>query len=242
MQPISEIPAFRSFITQAQAQLESCAAANFMAIASAAERMAERQLIGGRFFGFGCGHSGLVSQDAYYRAGGLKEYTHLFAPLVELSIEPVAQSSVEEKRSGWVDAHLQHIEINENDCVVVISTSGVNAVPVEAALHCQSRGALVVGITSIEASSALDPRHPSGHKLIDIADVVIDNGSPYGDTLVDLGDSGHRMGSASTAVGCIMLQSLCIAVQESAIRAGSPLPTYVSGNVPGGMKKNAESD
>ncbi|MFT7618312.1 MAG: putative phosphosugar-binding protein [Planctomycetota bacterium] len=240
MQSRSKTPAFSVFMQEALKQLESCTAANVTALSLAAEQIAARLHAGGRFFGFGCGHSGLVSQDAYYRAGGLKGYQHMFAPLVELSVEPVAQSSVEEKRSGWIDSHLESFRINENDCVIVISTSGVNAVPVEAALHCQSRGALVIGITSTAASSALDARHPSGKKLMDLSDFLLDNGSPYGDTLVDLGTSEHRMGSASTAVGCILLQSLNIAVQEAAIAAGSPLSTYVSGNIPGGMEKNQE--
>lgn len=240
MQPNAEIPAFISFVQKAQQQLESCTAANLTTIALAAVEIAQRLRSGGRFLGFGCGHSGLVSQDSYYRAGGLKGFQHLFAPLVELAIDPVAQSSVEEKRSGWIDTHLEAMDIHSNDCVVIISTSGVNAVPVEAAQHCQARGAFVLAITSVEASTALDARHASGRKLKDLADYVLDNGSPYGDTLVDLGTTGHRMGSASTAVGTILLQSLCIAVQESSIALDSPLPTYVSGNVPGGMEKNQE--
>ncbi len=194
---------------------------------------------GGRLRGFGCGHSGLISQDSYYRAGGLREYQHIFCPPVELAQDPVAQSSVEEKRGGWIEEHLDGLDWQQTDTLIVISTSGVNAVPVDAALFAKKQGALVVAITSRSASSALPPRHASGRRLCDVADYVLDNLSPLGDVLVPQGD-GEAMGSASTAAGTLLLQALMVAIQQESQKMGSPRRTYVSGNVPGGMRKNAE--
>ncbi len=239
MQSESEIPGTFAFLQAAQQQCAEVAAQNLPTVAAAALEMSGKLGANGRLFGFGCGHSGLVSQDAYYRAGGLRGFTHIFCPPVGLDMEPVAQSSVEEKRSGWVETHLEARDISANDVVVVISTSGVNAVPVEAALHVKSKGALLVAITSVEASSALPPRHESGQKLMDLADFVLDNRSPYGDALVNISGVKGSMGSASTMAGCLLLQSLILATQEFCVKNGRPLATYVSGNVPGGMETNA---
>ncbi len=236
-----EIPAYLSFLQEAQAQLAALVDKNSEELGKAARKIAPRLKSGGRLLGFGCGHSGLISQDAYYRAGGLKGYIHIFAPRVELDQHPVAHSSVEEKTPGWIEGHLQALSFTDLDCLIVISTSGVNAVPVEAALCAKKAGVLVVAITSVAASSELSPRHESGMKLSELGDFVLDNQSPYGDSLVAVTPNGSKMGSASTAAGCLLVQSLSIAVQEESLRLGAPLPTYVSGNLPGGMEKNASN-
>ena len=212
---------------------------NSQTITDLAKKISLRMSKGGRLMAFGCGHSGLVAQDGYYRAGGLMDYQCLFAAATELSQVPVEKSSVEEKRSGWIVKEFSQLDIGELDTVMVISTSGVNAVPIELAIHAKKQGSLVIAMTSVEASKQIPARHDSGQRLFEIADFVLDNCSPYGDALVAV-NPNQNMGSASTMVGTMLVQSLEIAIFSAALEMGLQLKTYVSGNIPGGMERNRE--
>ncbi len=200
-----------------------------------------RLMNGGRFLTFGAGHSGLVAQDVYYRAGGLKGLECLFEDRLMLDFEPVAQTSVAEKTEGLLDAALQTPGlIGEEDILLVISTSGVNPVPVDVALAGIEAGAHVIAVTSHEASTQLEARHSSGLRLQDAAHQVLNNLAPYGDTLQEVGEGIAKMGSVSTAAGALLLQALTLGAADWAISRGWKPAIYVSGNIPGGMEQNAE--
>ena len=71
------------------------------------------------------------------------------------------------------------------DVFVLISSSGVNGSIVEMATLVKERGHPLIALTSVRHSSQMTSRHPSGRKLLDLADVVLDNGAPYGDAVLD---------------------------------------------------------
>ena len=233
--------AAKRFLRASLEQLGRLEARNAEALAAAAELGAERLLRGGRYLLFGCGHSGLVAQDAYYRAGGLRAARALFAPPVLLDHDPVAETSAHEKEEGWIVESLKDFALGPDDLLVVISTSGVNAAPVDLALHARAVGAALVVVTSGDYVDRLAPRHSSGKRLADLADQVLDNLVPYGDALVEVEDHRH-MGSAGTAAGALLVQALTIGLWEAAARRGESLATYESGNLPGGMERNARNE
>ncbi len=210
---------------------------NREALERAAEEAAGRLSRGGRLFSFGCGHSGLVAQDVYYRAGGLMDLRCLFAPEIALDREPPEESSLAERRLDWVRGRLPEGGFTASDVVVVISTSGVNAAPVEMARLAAEAGAFLIAVTSRVIAEGLEPRHPGGRRLHELAAVTLDNLSPPGDALVAMAGD-ERMGSASTAVGALLLQSLTLMIRAEAESLGRPLPVYVSGNRPGGLAEN----
>jgi uncharacterized phosphosugar-binding protein len=231
---------YADFLGRALFQLDGLLEKNGDTIERAASEIAGHLAAGGRFLLFGCGHSGLVAQDAFYRAGGLRQAQVIFHPRLTLDHEPVAATSEHEKEEGWIVEALGGLDFGRNDALLVISTSGVNAVPVELARHARERGALVVAITSLAYREALAPRHSSGLQLAECALHVLDNLVPYGDSLVEVEEETHRfMGSAGTAAGALLVQALSIAIWEAGQANGVTLPTYVSGNLPGGMERNA---
>ena len=204
---------------------------NADAIGSAAETIADRMARGGRIFTFGAGHSGLVAQDVYYRAGGMKELRCLFDARLTLDFKPVAETSVAEKTEGLLDERLADLHFGAADTVVVISTSGVNAVPVDVARWARDRGGFVVAISGREYAERLAPRHSSQEKLADVADVVFENGSPYGDAVIDV-STEIAIASTSTVAGACLMQALVVATWEAARARGVDVPIYKSGNLP----------
>ncbi|MEZ6195183.1 MAG: SIS domain-containing protein [Planctomycetota bacterium] len=90
------------------------------ALEAAGDEIAGLLAADGRLLLFGCGHSGLVAQDAYYRAGGLRQARALFAPRVGLDRVPVEETSRDEKAEGWIVEALAAEEIGRRDVLIVI--------------------------------------------------------------------------------------------------------------------------
>jgi hypothetical protein len=51
----------------------------------------------------------------------------------------------------------------------------------------QEKGHRLIGITSAEHTAGVRPRHPSGQRQGDVADVVLDNGASFGDAVLPTG-------------------------------------------------------
>jgi uncharacterized phosphosugar-binding protein len=120
---------------------------------------------------------------------------------------------------------------------VIASNSGVNGSIVEMAGIVKERGHRLVAITSLAHTRAVDSRHPSGAKLIDHADVVLDNGAPYGDAVVDLPDGG-KVCAVSSITAALLAQMLTAEVVRRLVDAGEKPPVYLSANIPGGDEHN----
>ncbi len=120
---------------------------------------------------------------------------------------------------------------------VIASNSGVNGSIVEMALRAKERDHGVIAVTSLEHTNAVTPKHPSGKRLSEVADVVIDNLAPYGDTTMTIGD-GIGVGAVSSITAAFVAQLLTITVADRLVQAGEMPPVYVSANIPGGDEHN----
>ena len=114
------------------------------------------------------------------------------------------------------------------DCT--ISIDGV-------ALAAKAHGHTVIAVTSLQHTAGVTSKHPSGKKLADIGDVVIDNLAPYGDTTLPL-KSGHVMGAVSSITGAVIAQFMTIGIAEELAARGLDVPVFISSNVPGGDEHN----
>jgi uncharacterized phosphosugar-binding protein len=128
-------------------------------------------------------------------------------------------------------------ELDPADVFLIASNSGVNGSVVGVALRAKEAGHPVIAVTSLEHTNAVSPKHPSGKRLSEIADVVIDNRAPFGDTTVDLGD-GLACGAVSSITAAYIAQLLTVGAAERLRAAGEVPPLYVSANVPGGDEHN----
>lgn len=186
-------------------------------VQQAAELISAALGAGGRWWTFGTGHSHMIAEEVYGRAGGLTDVRAVLEPALMLH-EGLLKSSLLERRSGLAADLLEVHPVRRGDVVLIISNSGRNAVPVEFAAGCTERGATVIALTSLAHSQAVESRAPSGQKLYEVADLVIDNCGVAGDAAID-GPVG-AVGPTSTVVGALLVQAVVVETVGRLVAAG----------------------
>lgn len=199
------------YLTEALALAGRAAETQLTAVKEAAELVAEALAAGKQFWAFGTGHSHVIAEELYGRAGGLADMRAVLEPGLMLH-EGLLKSSLLERLGGLADVLLQINEIQAGDVLLIASNSGRNAVPVEFAVGAQKAGAKVIALTSLAHSTAVSSRAPGGQRLFEVADVVIDNCGVPGDALIDVDGSPERTGSTSTMVGALLVQALVVEI------------------------------
>ncbi len=197
-------------------------------IEAAAGLISESILSGGILQSFGCGHSYGSAIEITARAGGLIPSKCLRDPAY----------GAYEHIEGVGTHFLKKAEIAPEDVVVVISNSGRNPMPIEIALGAQERGAKVIAVTSVSASSLLSSKHSSGKRLYEIADVVLDNRTPEGDAAVRLEGMSSPICGVSSISAAILLQCTMCRACELMLGRGFEPPVYMSQNLDGGREFN----
>ena len=154
-------------------------------IMEAAQILADVTERGGMIYGFGTGHSHLVVDDAFWRAATPANYCALLEPSATGNQE-ITKSYFVENTYGIGRLIVDYHRITPNDCMIIISNSGNNIAPVDEAIRAKEKGIKVIAITNVEYSKYLPCKHKDGVKLMDVADVVLDNCSAIGDAAVVL--------------------------------------------------------
>jgi uncharacterized phosphosugar-binding protein len=195
------------------------------AIEQAADICAGSIAQNGLVFLFGNGHSRMMCEEMTPRQGALVG----FFALVELALSNhasiVGTNGLRaplhlEKYEGYAEEILKGFRFGPHDAFVVISTSGIRPVIVEMAMGARRRGMPVIAILSREHCEQVPPAHSSGKKLIDVADVVIDNHCPPGDCVVELEGLEWRTGPTSTVTGGMIINMLRCATAERLLERG----------------------
>jgi uncharacterized phosphosugar-binding protein len=189
---------------------------------------------------FGTGHSEAFAMEIAGRAGGLIPTNKItLRDLVlggSLPVDALGGSSLE--RNPDIVANLWEISpIQPGDVFVIASNSGVNGSIVGLALLAKDRGHDVIAVTSLQHTAEVRPKHPSGLRLSEVADVVIDNLAPYGDATLAL-PGGVAVGSVSSITSAFIAQLLTIGVVERMRADGHEPPLYLSANISGGDEHN----
>ncbi len=227
---------YREYWKEAQKVIDYVMDTQVEGIERAARLVAESLAKDGQLYVFGCGHSHIIGEDLFYRAGGTAAVCAMLDSDLMLH-NGAAKSSVYEKMPGLARPIFDRYGITPNDVLLVVSTSGINSVPVEMAMCAEAQGIPVIAIVS-EAYREDVSRHPSGRKLRDVADIVLDNGVCHGDAAVQIADTDMRVGPISTISSCLIAQSIVVQADEWMHAMGLQPPVYVSGNIEGGMEKN----
>ena len=179
---------------------------------------------------FGTGHSHMIGLELFTRAGGLANVNAILDTTV-LSTEGARRGAAIERVPGLAEVVWDAYRIAPADLMIIISNSGRNAMPVEMAMKAKAHGMKTIGITSLTQSQTYPSRHPSGQKLYQIVDLVIDNGVPSGDVTMDIG--GFRTGPMSTIAGVMLVNTIMTEACKIAHEAGIRLPIYFSQNIDG---------
>ncbi|MEV7620412.1 SIS domain-containing protein [Microbacterium sp. NPDC089321] len=195
---------------------------------------------GGVLHAFGTGHSEAFAMEIAGRAGGLIP-TNRFAlrDIVMHGDRDVEVLTGSLEREPWVvDELMATVPVNEHDVFLIASNSGVNGSIVGTALWAKERGHSVIAVTSLEHTARVEPKHPSGRRLSEVADVVIDNLAPYGDATLEVAD-GIGAGAISSITAAFIAQLLTLGVARTIADRGETPPMYISANIPGGDEHNS---
>lgn len=190
----------------------------------------------GLIYVFGCGHSHILSEETFYRAGGLACVAPIFYPPLMLH-EGAAESSLLEKQPGLAAEVLKNCRLTGKDMLFCLSTSGINAVPVELAEAVRSQRIPTVAICS-SAYFDQPARSVSGKHLYEVADLWIDNEAPHGDACLLPRGAAIKTTPLSTITGAFILNSILVEGTQLALVEGVDVPIYLSGNIPGGAERN----
>jgi uncharacterized phosphosugar-binding protein len=231
------LPGAMRYMASVQALLQSIVDTQAAAINAAASLIVDSIQRDGLLYLFGTGHSHMLCEEGHYRAGGLAVVSPILSTALMLHEGAVA-STLLERVSGIGPALLTRYALTDKDVLMIFSNSGVNAVPVESALAAKQRGVKVIAVVALDYAS-IAPVGPSGRKLAEIADVVIDNRGAPGDALVAVGESGLRTGPSSTIAGAFILNAILTEVAFRLETIGGELPIYVSANMPDAATHNA---
>lgn len=204
-------------------------------MAKAADLIAAAARADRRVYVFGTGHSHMMAEELHYRAGGLAITVPVLCGAIMLQ-DGAAASSHFERIEGAVVPILDRYGIRGGDVLIVVSNSGVNAAPVEAARYARDKGAAVVAVTSVAYSDAVAKGRAQLHAL---ADVVLDNNAPAGDAVLDIEGSALKVGPVSTALGVSILNAVFAEVAARLVAEGDA-PIYLSANMPGSAEVNRD--
>ncbi len=196
---------------------------------------------GGVVQAFGTGHSEALAMEIAGRAGGLVPTNRIaLRDVVIFGGEPadVLGNGLLERDPQVAHRLYDLAAVAAADVFVVGSNSGVNGAVVEFARLVKERGHRLIAITSFTQTAAVDSRHPSGAKLVDLADVALDNGAPYGDAVLPL-PGGGTVCAVSSITAALLAQLVGAEVVRRLLEAGEAPPVYVSANVPGGYERNS---
>ncbi len=178
----------------------------------------------GLLYTFGCGHSQLLAEEVFYRAGGLVR----IAPMLDVALslrEGAVKSTECEDLRGYGELILDNYPICEKDCLLIISNSGSSQVVLDLCKEARKRGVTTIALTS------------SCYKgeLARIAEYHIDNRVPEGDATIDPG-IGTKMGAISGIVNGFILHWLSM---EIAIKLNKP-EVWMSSHIENGKEHNQQ--
>lgn len=238
-QPLAYVAAFER---EVNSRIHSIAAmAEEGGLEPAVKLLADAIERGGVVQAFGTGHSEAFAMEIAGRAGGL-------IPTNKIALRDAVLQGDHSLEELWGQPPLERdpriaedlfatVNRHPDDVFVIASNSGVNGSIVGVALLAKEHGHPVIAVTSLEHTQAVEPKHPSGKRLADIADVVIDNLAPYGDATLT-GDGGVPVGAVSSITAAFIAQLLTIGVAKALATGGRTAPIYLSANIPGGDEHN----
>src|SRR6185437_11028930 len=199
------------------------AARDAVAVALAADRVV---------YVAGSGHSHLIAEEAFYRAGGIAAAQAILDPDLMLHVS-ASRSTELEREAGRAERVLADYRLMYGDVVFVASNSGRNAYPIEMALAAKARGATIIALTSLQHTRRVTSRHSSGKRLFEVSDIVLDNGAEYGDANLPVGRHGLCMGPTSTIIGVFIINAVLAEAVDHLSKHEVAVDVYQSANKEG---------
>lgn len=225
------------YLENAKKVLERVSTEQLGSIEKAARLLADTLENGKNIYAFGTGHSHMLAEELFYRAGGLVN----IRPILETSLmlhESASKSTKLERLGEYGAVIFEHYGIEKDDVLFLFSNSGRNGVSIDLALIAKEKGVHTVVITDMEHTLAGASRHPSGKKLYELGEIVLDNCGCLGDACVYIDCLGRKVSPTSTVAGAAILNSITAGAIGLMEEDGFVPEVFASSNVDGGDEIN----
>lgn len=188
---------------------------------------------------FGASHAGILTQEMFYRAGGLMNINPIFGKEIMLDTEPITLTSKMERLVGYGEILASKVDFKKDDILIVHSVSGRNPVTIEIALEAKKKDVKIIVLTNLSYSKSIKSRHPSGKMLYNLGDIVIDNHGDIGDAACEIKGMSQKVAPSSTVIGATILNTLVVEVCQTLVDRGMKYPPiFYSANLDGGDELN----
>ena len=208
-------------------------------IINAGEMIAESVANGGNIYLSAICHG--IEMDLLYRGGGPIFYKRLNYNLnVENTARHRDRSDLGFERQTLTNARyiLQQGNFRPGDVLVVSSVSGRTAAVVDLAYEAVQMGIKVIAFTSMEYAVQVDPVHPSGKRLYEIATLTLDNCAPAAEAMLEVDGIEARFAAASGIASDYIMWSVTSVAVEKLLEMGITPGILKSANYPGGNDYN----
>lgn len=227
----------KTYLNIIRDQLDKLEQTQERAIDQVAKVCADAIQAGGLLYFFGTGHAHMLCEEPFYRAGGMACVSPILEPSLMLH-QGGAKSSALERLPELGSTVVAESGVGDKDVLFLISNSGRNSVPIDGALEGKKRGATTVAITSMAHSSAVTSRHPSGKRLFEVCDYVLDNCGVYGDACIELPGLTQAISPTSTVLGAALINLVMTETARLLLERGITPPVFASANTDQGDKAN----
>lgn len=231
--------AARSYLDEVLRLLREVRDGQAPAIARAAELVADTVEAGGLVHVFGTGHSHLLAEELFYRAGGLAQVNPILVDALMLHAG-AARSTRLERLTGLGEALADEESFGAGDVLILVSNSGGNAACLEMAAVARRRSVPTIAVTSLAHATSVDARAGAGDRLHEVVDVVLDNRGRPGDACTSVEGFDQLVGPTSTAVGAAILQAVVVEAVELLVARGHVPDVFASSNLDGGDRTNRD--
>lgn len=229
--------AYRQYMRRLYDIIEDVLSTQGRAIETAASWIADTIEQRGVVHLFGSGHSHMVAEEVFHRAGSLLPLNPMLD--ANLTLFGSVNATLLERTPGYGNVVVSSHDIRPNEVVIVASNSGVNPVPIDVVLASRERGARTIAITSDEHYRDAPSRHESDKRLAEVADLTLDTRVPRGDAVVSILGVDTPAGGASSAVGVALINALVVEAAARLHQRGVRPPLIPTMNLPGGDEEMA---
>ena len=227
------------YIEIVQSIIENIKTKGADSINSAAHLLSDAIINKRKIFLFGTGHSHMLAEELFYRAGGLVCVQPVLVSDLMLHIS-ASESTVKEREEGKAQQIFTEYGMSAGDVIIIISNSGRNSIIVDMACLCKEQGLKVIALTNLNHSMSAASRHKSGKRLCQVADVVLDNCGCVGDAAVSVDGVEGNICPTSTVTGALILNAVVAECFELCVEKGVCPEHFASANVDGGDDINGK--
>ncbi|OYT50332.1 MAG: hypothetical protein B6U73_04320 [Desulfurococcales archaeon ex4484_204] len=189
---------------------------------------------GGVLHVIGAGHSATIAEELSFRVGGLAPVNPFMDTNINVSHSAHLSTLLEGVRR-YAEALLRARGVRSGDVVLVVSTSGVNTFPVEAALRARA-----IGITLREYSLKPSLRNPWGRRLFEVVDIAIDSKVPPEDAALSIPGLAVKVAPVSTILNSFIAGLIVAYSVDYLVKPGVKLPVWLSTHLLGAGEHNKE--